>query len=245
MTARIGLIIPSSNRMVEGEMVRHLPPGVVAHVARLRMTGIHRVAIEGLLPRMTKAAAMLTDARCDVIAFHCTANSTAEGTAGEAKLIAALRQAGARRVTTTATAIRHALERLRARRIVLLTPYSDQVTDEEAEFLHMAGFEVLYARGFALNGSDEYCATPPQFWRDRAIEAARPDADAYFLSCANISAFPVIEEIEHKLGKPVVTSNQVVTWEALSLLGATDRRNCPGRLFDTLGPAHAAQKALA
>ena len=57
MTARIGLIIPSSNRMVEGEMVQHLPPGVVAHVARLRMTGVHRVAIEGLVPRLMKAAA--------------------------------------------------------------------------------------------------------------------------------------------------------------------------------------------
>jgi maleate isomerase len=235
MTQRIGLIIPSSNRMVEGEMMRHLPPGFVAHVARLRMTGAHKVAIEGLVPRLMKAAAMLTDARCDVIAFHCTANSTSEGAAGEAKLVSALRQAGARLVTTTATAIRHALESLRARHIVLLTPYSAQVTDEEAEFLHMAGFQVLYARGFALDGSDAYCATPAQFWRDRAIEAARPDADAYFLSCANISAFPVIEDLEQKLGRPVVTSNQVVVWEALSLLGATDRRNCPGRLFATLG----------
>ncbi|HEY1745331.1 MAG TPA: hypothetical protein VGG11_00990, partial [Xanthobacteraceae bacterium] len=229
-------------RMVEGEMVRHLPPGYVAHVARLRMTGAHRVAIEGLVPRLMKAAAMLTDARCDVIAFHCTANSTSEGAAGEAKLIAALRQTGTRLVTTTATAIRHALETLRARRLVLLTPYSEQVTDEEAEFLHMAGFQVLYARGFALDGSDEYCATPPQFWRDRAIEAARPEADAYFLSCANISAFPVIEEIEQKLGRPVITSNQVVIWEALSLLGSTDRRNCPGRLFDSLGAIRNAEK---
>jgi maleate isomerase len=245
MTKRIGLIIPSSNRMVEGEMVRHLPPGFVAHVARLRMTGTHRVAIDGLVPRLMKAAAMLTDARCDMIAFHCTANSTSEGMAGEAKLIAALRQAGARLVTTTATAIRRAFTTLGARRIVLLTPYSEQVTDEEAEFLHMAGFEVLYARGFALNGSDEYCATPAQFWRDRAIEAARPEADAYFLSCANISAFPVIEEIEQKLGRPVVTSNQAVVWEALALLGATDRRNCPGRLFESLGTASTAQKAHA
>jgi maleate isomerase len=245
MIKRIGLIIPSSNRMVEQEMVRHLPPSFVAHIARLRMTGAHRVAIEGLVPRLMKAAAMLTDARCDVIAFHCTANSTSEGATGEAKLITALRQAGAPLVTTTATAIRRALESLQARRVVMLTPYSAQVTDEEAEFLHAAGFQVLHARGFALNGSDAYCATPAQFWRDRTIEAARPDADAYFLSCANISTFPVIEEIERALGRPVVTSNQVVVWEALSLLGATDRRNCPGRLFDTLGAAHAVQKAHA
>ena len=234
MTARIGLIIPSSNRMVEQEMVRHVPPGVQAHVARLRMTGAHRMSLDQLLPNVEEATVTLTDARCDVVAFHCTANSTSEGLEGEAKLLDAVRRAGAAEATTTASAIRHAFETLGARRIVLLTPYSAHTTEEEADFLHKAGYEVIYARGFALKGSDEYCATPPQFWRDRAIEAARPDADAYLISCANISTFPVIEDIELKLGRPVVTSNQVVIWEVLTLLGVRDRSNCRGRLFDSL-----------
>src|SRR6202162_5778142 len=95
MTARIGLIIPSSNRMVEEEMVRHVPPGVTAHVARLRMTGAHRMGLDALLPQVKETAATLTDARCDVVAFHCTANSTSEGVAGEAKLLRAPRGAGA------------------------------------------------------------------------------------------------------------------------------------------------------
>jgi maleate isomerase len=240
MTVRIGLIIPSSNRMVEEEMVRHLPPGVTAHVARLRMTGAHRVSLDALLPQVVETAATLTDARCDVVAFHCTANSTSEGVAGEAKLLGALRDAGATHVTTTASAIRHALDVLGARRVVLLTPYSAHVTEEEAGFLREAGFEVVHARGFAMKGSDEYCATPPQFWRDRALEAVRLDADIYFLSCANISVFPVIEEIEQKLGRPVVTSNQSVIWQALSLLGIADRRNCHGRLFETLATKNSA-----
>ena len=233
MPARIGLIIPSSNRMVEQEMVRHLPPGVVAHVMRLRMTGTHRVALDELIPRVVDAARQLTDARCDVVAFHCTANAMSEGPAGEAKLIDALRQAGAPQATTTATAIRRAFAALGARRIVLLTPYSAHTTAEEADFLRQTGYEVVFARGFALNGSDEYCATPPQFWRDRAVEAARPEADAYLFSCANISVFPVIEEIERTLDRPVVTSNQVLAWDALSRLGIADRRNCCGRLFDS------------
>jgi maleate isomerase len=245
MTARIGLIIPSSNRMVEQEMVRHVPPGVVAHVMRLRMTGAHNVPLDALMPRVGEAAAILADARCDVTAFHCTANSMSEGAAGEAKLLAALRAAGAVRATTTATAIRAAFDVLGARRIVLLTPYSQKTTDEEAEFLHAAGYAVLHAKGFALKGSDEYCATAPQFWRERAGEAVRPDADAYLFSCANISVFPVIEEIELKLGRPVVTSNQAVIWHALSLLGGSDRRNCPGRLFDSLAGHETARRVPA
>jgi len=239
---RVGLIIPSSNRMVEQEMVRHLPPGVVAHVARLRMTGAYRLAIDALVPHVEAAAATLADARCDVIAFHCTANSMAEGNGGEAKLLAALARAGAPRSTTTAGAVRHALDSLRARRIVLFTPYNAQTTAEEAEFLEMAGYEVLHARGFALGGSDQYCATPAQFWRDRAVEAARQEADAYFISCANISVFPVIAELEQRLDRPLVTSNQAVIFDALSLVGAADRRNCPGRVFDALRSSQSAPR---
>src|SRR5580704_9405274 len=122
---RIGLIIPSSNRMVEAEMLRALPAGTSGHVARLRMTGPFEVPIDRLVPAVTAAAATLADARCDAIAFHCTANSTSEGSSGEARLLDAMRAgspAGA--VTSTATAIRAALEALGARKIALVTPYS-------------------------------------------------------------------------------------------------------------------------
>jgi maleate isomerase len=231
MTSRVGLIIPSSNRMVEQEMVRAFPMGVQPHVTRLRMTGPNRGPLDALLPRVEEATRALVDAQCDVVAFHCTANSMEEGAGGEERLLDTVRHAGARHATTTATAIRRALAALGVRRIVLITPYSQAVTDHEAEFLHAAGYEVIHAKGFALAGSDAYCATPATFWRDRAVEAARPDADVYFLSCANISAFGVIEDLEARLGRPVITSNQTVIWDALCRLGVTERRGCPGQLF--------------
>jgi maleate isomerase len=233
MTARVGLIIPSSNRMVEQEMARHFPAGVTLHIARLRMTGPHHVALDQLMPRIEEATRTLTDARCDVVAFHCTATSMEEGMAGEERVLAAVTRAGAPRATTTATAIRRAFDALDARRIVLVTPYSAQTTAEEAEFVHAAGCEVLHAVGHALAGSDAYCATPPEFWRDRTLEAARRDADAYLVSCANIAAMGVIDELERRLDRPVITSNQAVLWDALARLGHEDVRGCPGRLFAT------------
>ena len=233
MAARVGLIIPSSNRMVEQEMVRAFPSGVTAHITRLRMTGANRLAFEELLPRVEEAARALTDARCDVVAFHCTANSMEGGAEGEQQILVTLARAGAPGATTTITAIQRAFDALGAKRIVLITPYSESVTKHEAEFLHRAGYDVLSAKGSALAGSDAYCAAPAQFWRDRAIEAARADADAYLISCANISVFGVIAELEGKLGRPVVSSNQAVIWDALRLIAWPDCRCCPGRLFGT------------
>jgi maleate isomerase len=241
MTARVGCIIPSSNRMVEQEMIAAFPAGVRAHVTRLRMTGPNRGPLASVLPRIEEATRALTDARCEVVAFHCTANSMEEGRAGEDRILSSMTAAGAPRATTTATAIRRAFDSLGVRRVVLITPYDQRTTDHEAEFLHESGYQVLHAAGFALNGSDAYCATPPTYWRDRVLEAARPDAEVYLVSCANISVFSVIEELEQHLDRPVVTSNQAVVWDCVSRLGWPDRGGCPGRLFElgkTAEPAH-------
>jgi len=243
MNARVGLIIPSSNRMVEQEMVHAFPEGIIPHITRLRMTGPNRMGHDQLSPRVGEATRALADAKCDVVAFHCTANSMEEGQGGEARILAAVAGSGARHATTTATAIRRALDALHARKIVLVTPYSQEVTDHEADFLNQAGYNVIYAKGYALAGSDAYCATPPEVWRDRAIAAARPEADVYFLSCANISVFGIIEELEARLGRPVITSNQTVIWDALTRLGWRDRRGCPGRLFATAAIADATPAA--
>jgi maleate isomerase len=232
MTARVGLIIPSSNRMVEDEMTHVFPAGVRAHVTRLRMTGDSKGPLDKLMPRIEEATRALVDARCEVVAFHCTANSMQEGRDGEERILAGLARAGARHATTTATAVRRALDALAARRLVLVTPYTQETTDHEAEFLQEAGYETLYAKGYALAGSDAYCATPSQFWRDRLLEAKRPDADVYFLSCAAISQLGIIGEVEARLDRPVITSNQVVIWDTLCALGG-DRRG-PGRLFGTV-----------
>ena len=240
MTARVGCIIPSSNRMVEQEMIAAFPAGVQPHVTRLRMTGPNRAPLATVLPRIEEATRALTDARCEVVAFHCTANSMEEGRGGEERILAAMTAAGVPHATTTATAIRRAFDALGARRLVLITPYDQRTTDHEAEFLQESGYQVLHAAGFALNGSDAYCAAPPAYWRDRVLEAARPDADVYFVSCANISVLGVIEELERHLGRPVVTSNQAVVWDCVRQLGRPDRG--PGRLFEfgaTAAPAHA------
>ena len=60
-------------------MTRALPDGVTAHIARLRMTGAFERPIDELVPAVTEATSTLDDARCDAIAFHCTANSTGCG----------------------------------------------------------------------------------------------------------------------------------------------------------------------
>jgi maleate isomerase len=56
--------------------------------------------------------------------------------------------------------------------------------------------------------------------------------------------FGIIVELENKLGRPVVTSNQAVIWDALRLIGWRDQRGWPGQLFATaVASVHAASGA--
>lgn len=231
MVQRVGLIIPSSNRMVEEEMVRFYPRGVVAHVNRLRMTGPHRKPLRDLIPDIQAAAAALVDAQCDIVTFHCTVTSMSDGPEGEHRIIEALKAAGAPFSATTSTSVRAALDACGAKRLALVTPYDKHKTDEEIEFLEDAGYTIVSAKGYDLKNSDAYCSTPSADWRARVLEAARPDVDAYFLSCANIQAIGEVRTLEEALGKPVLTSNQVVIWDALRQIGADAGADAPGSLF--------------
>jgi len=106
-------------------------------------------------------------------------------------------------------------------------PYSARTTTEEAEFLRAAAARCSTRRPCARR-QRRLLRGPPGFWRERVIEAARRAADAYLLSCANIAALGIIDELERRLDRPVVTSNQAVLWDALARLGHGDVGGCPG-----------------
>ena len=238
--ARIGLIVPSSNRMAEPHFYAHAPDGVVTHTTRLRMTGAHTMPHAKLMPQVAAAAALLADAKCDSIVFHCTANSMAEGVAGDRLIAETLAQATGRKVTTTASATLAALGALGTRRIVLVSPYRRASHEHEIEFLGEAGFEIVAERNLDMRASDDYCTAPPALWRDVLTDMRDDRADAYFASCANIRAIDVVDELERTLGRPVLTSNQVVLWQALRLAGIDDAVPGIGRLLREPAAATAA-----
>ena len=240
--ARIGFIIPSSNRMAEPNIQRFMPDGVVPHFMRLRMSGQHRVGLDELLPRIKEAASILGDAKCDVTVLHCTGTSMSGGFGAERGVIAAMEEATGRPALTTATCLMTALGALGARRLVVISETAEAGHGEKRDFMVQAGYDMVADRAACLSGSDESCVTPPAFWVDLAKEVATPEAQAYFISCANIQAIDAIEELEAALDRPVVTSNQVVIWHALRTAGIKDALPGLGRLGAIAeAPAQAAE----
>jgi maleate isomerase len=229
--ARIGLIIPSSNRLAEPQFNRYAPPEVGIHFARLRMTGKWRKSPSELKPYLAEAAAALSDTKPGVIVFHCTANSMEQGLAGEAFLVDTVRSASGCATLTTAQAITDAINHLGIKKLVLLTPYVQQTNQREVEYLHQAGYQVVHEVGLALD-SDGYVAVTPERWVEIARQNRRSEADGYLLSCTNTRTIEAINDLERGLGKPVVTSNQATLWACLKKLGIRATNHELGRLFN-------------
>jgi maleate isomerase len=229
--ARIGLIIPSSNRLTEPQFNRYAPPGVDTHVTRLRMTGRYRKPLTVLKPALVEASEALSDVNPGIIVFHCTANSMENGLSHEAAIVEIIEKASGCPTLTTAQAITQAFNHFAIKKLVLISPYVQATNEHEVHYLKEAGYTVVHELGLALE-SNGYSAVTPEEWKKIVRENARADADGYFLSCTNTRMIEAVPGIEQEMDKPVISSNQATLWACLKQLGISHNDNRLGRLFN-------------
>ena len=56
-------------------------------------------------------------------------------------------------------------------------------------------------------------------------------ADALFISCTALPALSIIDKLEKKIQKPVLSSNQALIWDTLEKIGKNTSINGFGKLF--------------
>jgi maleate isomerase len=228
LRAKFGMMLPSSNTIAEPQIGAMLPPGVSLHTTRLRLRS-GREAL-GMLEKLEDAAQLMADAHVDRLIFHCTAVSM-HAPEIPAQITARVKAITPIPLTITSEAIVAALQTLGASKIVLMTPYDQPTNDREVNFLEHSGVTVLKERGLGIDGGVEMAAVEPAVWFRETVALRDPAADAYFVSCTTIRSADVIETLEDALGKPVITSNQAMLWQALREGGIDDRITGFGRLL--------------
>ena len=213
--ARIGLIIPSVNSLSEPQFNRFAPPTLGVHVTRARIAGAWRRPLDEMADEISLAAQLLADCGPDLIVFHCTDTSMAEGPDGEDRILDLIRQATSIEAVATSRLVLEALETLDIKRVVVISPY--QNNDNVIRYLNTTGFEVAHDVALKLS-PQQFAAVTPAQWCAVARDNDRADADGIFLSCTNTTQIEAVDAIEHALGKPVVNSNQAVLWGCVQRL---------------------------
>lgn len=229
--ARIGYIIPSSNRMVEPQLQKWSPPGVVPHFTRIGMTNKHKAPLDKLMPRILEAAELLAESRCDAIVLQCTGTSMSGGVDMDGHVVDEIARTTGCKAASAASSLTAAFQRLGVKKMVFISETAQAGHDKKIAYLREAGYELVADKAVGLEGTDEYCIAPPKLWYDTAMALRNDRADVYFISCANIHSIDTIAALERDLGRPVVTSNQAALWRGLRLAGITDAIPALGKLM--------------
>jgi maleate isomerase len=214
--ARIGLIIPSVNRMTEPQFNHYAPDGLGIYVARGRVAGQPGKTVAELTDEIVHAAGTLADAGPDLIVFHCTHTSMKEGADGEARIIDLIRKTTGIEALSTSSLVNDALRAVGVTKLVVLSPYMSNANI--ISYLTAAGFAVVKDVALKCSTAADFEAVTPQRWLELARENDTPEADGIFLSCTNTTQIEAVVAIEQALGKPVVNSNQAVLWGCLKRL---------------------------
>lgn len=231
--ARLGVVVPSVNTVVEPWFSAASPRGVSIHTARMLID--NALSPEAIV-RMDRdegrhAVEQLKSCRPQAIAYCCTASSIVQGLDYDLRLERELAEQASVPCTTATQAILEALRVLGVAAVAAASPYADDIDAAEHVFFASAGVRIASSACLGIRGGFEL-ARPSAAEIVALVEKAySAKAEAILITCLNLWSQEVIEELERTYRVPVVTSTQATFWRLLRIAGISDPVAGYGRLL--------------
>ena len=229
--AKIGYVLLATEQTIQDDVMKLRPQGVGIHFTRAAIPdSITNESLAAQIDLLADCAStLLPDGSLDVVCYACTSGSLVMG---EDRVHEELNKGAPNaKATSLIRGVIRALRQVGAKRIVVATPYLDEINAKEVVYLEDAGFEVLSISGLNLEKDSDMVRVTPDFIAEFAQSIDRADADAVFVSCGALRSLGVIQQIENALGKPVIGSNQAMIWDTLRLAGIDDKISGYGQLL--------------
>jgi arylmalonate decarboxylase len=231
-----GVLIPSTNTTVEIEC-RLLPMSCQAHVGRLKSSGRGSFS-PSRDEDVDYQSQLLGTAKVEIVVLAQTSASLHADDYDDVVTKRMSAGAGAPAVTS-AQALGRAARALRARRIGIVSPYSEAVNARAAHYFETRhGLQTVALKGFGATDAYAIGQLGPENARDAFARIDRPEIEVFVVPGGNFPTMPSIAGWEREFGKPVVTTNQASFWAVLRAFGGADRLSGYGRLLAEL-PADA------
>ena len=241
-TARIGMLTPSSNTVLEPTTVAMLSglPDVTVHFSRFKVTEIalsHEALGQFEDAEILRAAELLAHAKVDVIGWNGTSASWL-GFDRDERLCERIEALTGARACTSVLALREILSEQHVGRLGLVTPYTSNVQERIMTNWAAAGIACTAERHLGLSDNFSFADVDELHVADLVREVARAGCEAVAVVCTNIRGARTAEALEGELGIPVYDSIATAVWKSLQLAGVeTSRVKGWGALFSSQMPA--------
>ena len=211
---KFGVIVPSTNTVVEADYNRMAPPGVTFHTGRMYIENPvmdSDASFEALLVQIRGSIRLairdVMTCQPDSLIMGMSSETFWGGVEGNAQFIERVKTQSGLEISTGASACRAALECHGVRRIAVLSPYQPISDRQVTRYFEEGGFDVIRFKGLRCPTATSIAEVPEApllpIIRD---ELNGPDVEAIVQVGTNLSMVRLADEAERWLGKPVLRS---------------------------------------
>ncbi len=236
--AKVGVIVPSTNTVVEHDLAVLKPPGLTFHAGRMLITdpamgddGHFEALIAQLRATIRDAVDSVMTCQPDHLLMGMSAETFWGGVEGNAAFEQRIQEQSGLAVTTGASACRAALEAFGARRIAVFSPYQPVADMEVERFFTEAGFEVATITGLRCPSATAIAQVDGAELTKVVYAVNAPDVDAIVQVGTNLSFVAHADSLERLLAKPVLSINAATLWHTMRTLGIQDKVDGAGLLL--------------
>ncbi len=232
INSKVGLIALSTDFMIEKDFKKIIENmNIDLFVNRIRsyypLTKENLIKMGENVTEVSKD--ILPDEKLDCVVYGCTSGTIASGYDSiKNKINLAKPEA---RVVTPSSAAVNALRKMNVKKVSIFTPYSEKLNNDVVDYFKKENFIVTSNSYFDILYDNDIAKVDPDYLFEVITKMDLGEAEAVFLSCTNLPALNIVDKLEKKLNKIVLSSNQVLIWDTLQNIKKTEPVNGFGKLF--------------
>ena len=136
------------------------------------------------------------------------------------------------KVTTPITSTMNALNVLKIKKLSIFTPYTNEINRSVIDFFNKEGIEISEFAFFDIASDIDIGKVNPDYLFEILCKLDVSKNDALFVSCTALPVLTMIKDLEKKLGKIVLSSNQTLIWDTLKQINYKNNIKDFGELFN-------------
>ena len=229
---KIGLITLSTDLTMESDfysIINNLPIDVFVN----RIKNYNPLTKENLLKMYDQLESVTKDIlpneKINTIAYGCTSGTIAIGKEKIKEKIQ-IAKPGCY-ITTPITSAIKAINKMKIKKIAIFTPYPDSVNKSVFEYFSKEKIEVLSFSSFNLDSDLEIGKVDPNYLLEVLTKMETSSAEGLFVSCTALPVLKIIDQVETKIKKTVLSSNQTLIWDSIRSVGYNSPVSGYGKLF--------------
>ena len=180
------------------------------------------------IPNVTRD--ILPDEKLDCVAYGCTSGTIAAGYEAIFKKVNLAKPDT--KVTTPITSAINALKALKINKLSIFTPYTDEINQSVINYFKKESIEISELSYFDIASDLDIGKVDPDHLFNILIKKDLSNSDALFISCTALPALSIIKDLEKKMGKIVLSSNQTLIWDTLKQIDFKNKVEGYGELFN-------------